>query len=123
MSSVTYPCNVLIVDDDVDIREALVDVLADHGYPATAVANGREALDYLHAGDRPCLILLDLMMPVMNGAQFRAAQLGDPALRDLPVLLISAGNDLEQRSAALATESMRKPIDLSRLLEVVARHC
>jgi CheY-like chemotaxis protein len=120
---VTSPCSVLIVDDDLDIREALLDVLADHGYVAKAVANGREALDCLQAGARPCLILLDLMMPVMNGTQFRAAQLSDPALRDLPVLLISAGNDIEQRGAALAAETMRKPIDLPRLLEVVARHC
>lgn len=123
MSSAPTPCKVLIVDDDVDIREALVDVLADHGYPAQAVANGREALDFLQAGVRPCIILLDLMMPVMNGAQFRAAQLSDPALRDLPVLVISAGNDVEQRGDALAVESMRKPLDLTRLLEVIARHC
>ena len=119
------PCrsSVLIVDDDIDIREALLDVLTDHGYAVEAVANGREALDYLQQGARPCLILLDLMMPVMNGSQFRAAQLQDPQLRDLPVLLISAGNDIDQRSKALDTESMRKPLDLERLLTFVARHC
>jgi len=122
---VTSPCrsSVLIVDDDVDIREALLDVLTDHGYAADAVSNGREALEYLKDGARPCLILLDLMMPVMNGSQFRAAQLEDPQLRDVPVLVISAGNDVEQRSKALDTESMRKPLDLERLLALVARHC
>ena len=119
------PCrsSVLIVDDDADIREALLDVLTDHGYTAEAVANGREALDYLQQGARPCLILLDLMMPVMNGSQFRAAQLQDPQLREVPVLVISAGNDIDQRSKALDTESLRKPLDLERLLSLVARHC
>jgi CheY-like chemotaxis protein len=122
---VTSPCrsSVLIVDDDLDIREALLDVLTDHGYTADAVANGREALEYLQRGARPCLILLDLMMPVMNGSQFRAVQLQDPELREVPVLLISAGNDVEQRSQALDTESLRKPLDIDRLLAVVARHC
>ena len=115
--------SVLIVDDDADIREALLDVLNDHGYPASAVANGREALDYLRGGKRPCLILLDLMMPIMNGTQFRDEQLRDPNLRDVPVLVISAGNELEQRSKALGTESMRKPVDLEKLLDVIARHC
>jgi len=121
---VTTSCgSVLIVDDDADIREALLDVLSDHGYPASAVSNGREALDYLRRGKRPCLILLDLMMPIMNGTQFRAEQLSDPLLADVPVLVISAGNEVEQRVKALGTESMRKPVDLQKLLDVIARHC
>ena len=82
-----------------------------------------EALDYLRGGKRPCLILLDLMMPIMNGTQFRDEQLRDPHLRDVPVLVISAGNELEQCSKALGTESMRKPVDLEKLLDVIARHC
>jgi CheY-like chemotaxis protein len=121
---VTSSCgSVLIVDDDADIREALLDVLSDHGYPASAVANGREALDYLRAGKRPCLILLDLMMPIMNGTQFRAEQLQDPQIKDVPVLVISAGNEVEQRVKALGTDCMRKPVDLEKLLDVIARHC
>ena len=117
------PPSILVVDDDADIREALVDVLTDHGYAAKGVSNGREALDYLRGGERPRLILLDLMMPVMDGLQFRQEQLNDPDLSELPVLLISAGNDVAQSAKALGVaDSMRKPLDLDQLLDVVARH-
>lgn len=115
--------SILVVDDDPDIREALVDVLTDHGYSARAVSNGREALDYLRGGARPNLILLDLMMPVMDGLQFRQEQVNDPELKGLPVFVISAGNDVAQNAATLGVAgSMRKPIDLDKLLDVVARH-
>lgn len=116
--------SILIVDDDADIREALVDVLTDHGYPSHAVANGSLALSALQRGMRPCLILLDLMMPVMDGVTFRQHQLADPNLSQLPVLVISAGNDLSVHAAALgAVETLRKPIDLDKLLDAVGRHC
>jgi CheY-like chemotaxis protein len=118
------PTSILIVDDDADIREALVDVLTDHGYPAQAVSHGAAALAVLQAGMRPCLILLDLMMPVMDGVTFRQHQLADPDLKQLPVVVISAGNDLSVHAGALgAVESLRKPLDLDKLLEAVARHC
>ena len=115
--------SVLVVDDDPDIRDALVDVLSDHGYEAHAVANGREALDVLSQGARPRVILLDLMMPVMDGVQFRSQQLRDPSLREVPVILISAGNDLAEHATSLGvTESLRKPLDLERLLRCIARY-
>jgi CheY-like chemotaxis protein len=116
--------SVLIVDDDPDIREALVDVLTDHGYSSHAVAHGAAAMAVLKTGLRPCLILLDLMMPVMDGVTFRQHQLADPDLKELPVLVISAGTSLSIHAAALgAVESLRKPLDLDKLLEAVARHC
>jgi CheY-like chemotaxis protein len=122
--SSAHRTSILIVDDDADIREALVDVLTDHGYPAHAVAHGAAALAALKGGMRPCLILLDLMMPVMDGITFRQHQLADPDLEQLPVLVISAGNDLSLHAQALgAVESLRKPIDLDKLLAAVARHC
>src|SRR5215510_8699670 len=62
---------VLVVDDDQDIRDALCELLRDEGYEAIAVANGEEALTYLKGGNLPCVILLDLMMPVMDGWEFR----------------------------------------------------
>src|SRR5690242_7123757 len=81
----------LVVEDDADVREALIEVLADHGYFALAAANGREALEILRAeGPRPSVILLDIMMPVMDGQQFRAAQLEDPELAAIPVIVLSA---------------------------------
>lgn len=116
--------SILVVDDDADIREALVDVLSDHGYRASAVSNGREALETLRRSSLlPNLILLDLMMPVMDGTQFRREQLQDPALRDVPVIVISAGNDLDQHAGTVGVaDTMRKPIDLERLLATIARH-
>jgi CheY-like chemotaxis protein len=115
--------SILIVDDDADIREALLDVLADHGFYAVAVKNGREALDHLRLGARPRLILLDAMMPVMDGVSFRREQLVDPELSALPVLMISAGSRaaLDARDLGLVGV-MSKPIDLDALLEVVLRH-
>ena len=114
--------SILIVDDDADIREALIDVLTDHGYRALAVGNGREALDHLRLGARPSLILLDAMMPVMDGLSFRREQLIDPELRGLPVLLISAASRTLDTSDLGLVGVMSKPIDLDRLLAVIARH-
>jgi two-component system, chemotaxis family, chemotaxis protein CheY len=114
---------ILIVDDDADIREALIDILTDHGYHALAVSNGQEALAHLRGGARPRLILLDAMMPVMDGLSFRREQLLDPELSRLPVLMISAGilEDLDIGELGLVGV-LGKPIDLDRLLEVVALH-
>jgi len=115
--------SILIVDDDADIREALGDVLTDHGYQIAAVRNGREALTYLRKGARPRLILLDVMMPVMDGLTFRREQMQDPELAQLPVLLISAGHEAGLDLQALGlTQMMRKPIDLNQLLDAVSRH-
>ena len=114
---------ILIVDDDADIREALTDVLADYGYQPHAVANGREALDALQAGALPAVILLDLMMPVMDGAQFRREQLHDPRIAAVPVIVISAGNDVQQAAQSLGVaDTMNKPIDLQQLLARISSH-
>ncbi len=122
--SSTSRTSILIVDDDADIREALVDVLTDNGYSSHAVPHGAAALAALKGGLRPCLILLDLMMPVMDGVTFRQHQLADPDLKELPVLVISAGTDVRAHAASLgAVESLRKPLDLDKLLEAIARHC
>src|SRR5438128_8871587 len=83
-------CPVLIVEDDADLRDMMAQLLTIEGFSATTVANGREALDYLTRGDRPDVILLDLMMPVMDGWEFRRTQLADPALADVPVIVLSA---------------------------------
>ena len=82
---------ILVVDDDADIRDSVAEVLEDAGYRVQQAANGREALDYLQASAYPCIILLDLMMPVMDGPQFRAAQQSKPTLAGIPVVVISAG--------------------------------
>jgi CheY-like chemotaxis protein len=112
---------ILVVEDDADIRSALGDILADEGYAVSSAADGREALGLLRAGLSPQVILLDLMMPVMAGPDFRAAQLADPALSDIPVILITAEGRLREISQALrAAASFSKPFELSRLLRAIA---
>ena len=86
MSGDAQCSGILVVDDDPDIRDSLREVLEDEGYGTSCVANGREALDFLRSGKRPCVILLDLMMPVMDGWQFLEEQKRDPALAAIPVL-------------------------------------
>lgn len=115
---------VLVVDDDPDIRETLREILSDEGYEVATVGHGQEALAYLARARAPCVILLDLMMPVMSGVDFRAAQRSDATLRDIPVVAISAARNLSQLASQLdGVDFLPKPIQLDDLLEVVQRHC
>jgi CheY-like chemotaxis protein len=113
---------VLIVEDDPDLREMMAQLLILEGFQAHAVANGREALDYLHGGDRPELILLDLMMPVMDGWAFRRAQRSEPALADVPVVVLSA-LDADRGAEIEAIEFLKKPLDFDRLIALVREYC
>ena len=116
--------SILVVEDDAATRDAVALVLEDEGYSVTGVANGQEALLHLRQTAPPNLILLDLMMPVMNGWEFRKQQTQDPALQSIPVVVISADGALPQKAAALgATDYLIKPIDLDKLLEAVQRYC
>jgi CheY-like chemotaxis protein len=115
---------ILIVEDDFDIREALTQILEEEGYVVRGAANGREALDVANEGPAPKLILLDLMMPVMNGWQFRAEQLKDPKLASVPVLVISADPQVQPKAASLGVAGLlKKPIALDDLLQAVKTHC
>ena len=116
--------SVLVVDDDLDIRSALIDVLEDHGFEAKGAINGRDALDKLQAAgeEKPCLIVLDLMMPVMDGRAFRETQLGKPALAGIPVLIISAYRDIDQiahhrRAEAIAEKRSQEATNKDQLSE------
>jgi two-component system chemotaxis response regulator CheY len=112
---------ILVVEDDHDVRDAMVQVLESEGYEAVPAVDGEEALGHLQAGLEPCLILLDLMMPRMSGWQFMEHQ----TVRDLqaPIVVVSAyGTGDEMRSAGVAAY-MRKPVDVDALLGVIARHC
>jgi CheY-like chemotaxis protein len=110
---------VMLVDDDEDIRTVLAEALQDGGYEVRAVASGREALAQLHAGYAPALILLDLMMPVMDGWQFREEQLQDAKLKSIPVVVISAVNP--GKALPPGTALLRKPFDLEAMFAEVAR--
>lgn len=119
MGEPVSPCDLLIVDDDADVREALASVLEDEGYKVLIAESGRAALETLRRGARPTLILLDLMMPVMDGYEFRARQLQDPDLAKIPVVVLTAGA-MDPRVEALgAVRSFRKPVSLERLLEAL----
>ena len=113
---------VLVVDDDPDIRESLREVLEDEGYEVACVGNGREALDHLKAASpRPCVILLDLMMPVMDGWQFRREQKQDADIADIPLVVITATG---KRPVLIdAAELVMKPLDLSQLFSAIERYC
>jgi CheY-like chemotaxis protein len=117
--------HVLVVEDDVDIRDALVGILRDEGYVAASAANGVEALDHLRStAPRPSLILLDLMMPVMNGWQFRTAQKSDETLNEIPVVVISADASVKQKAESIGAHGfLKKPIELDALLDLVAKYC
>lgn len=124
MTASTRPTNVLVVDDDEDIRVILGQILDLQGYEAATAANGLDALSQLYGGVRPCLILLDLMMPAMSGWEFRTKQLQDPALADIPVVVLSGGDNVAQHASALkAAGYLEKPVDLDRLLSVVKQFC
>jgi CheY-like chemotaxis protein len=116
--------HVLVVDDDPDIRSTIADILALRGYKVTAAANGLEALEHLRKGLRPCVILLDLMMPILNGWEFCAEQRRDEALAALPVVIISGDGSTNRKAADLGvTGFLRKPLELAAILEVVQAHC
>jgi CheY-like chemotaxis protein len=115
---------VLVVDDDPDIRDTIADVLSLRGYKVTCAANGREALDRLRDGFRPCVILLDLMMPVLNGWQFRAEQTRDAELASLPVVIVSGDGSTAKKAASIGVaDFLKKPLELTTVLDVVKRHC
>jgi CheY-like chemotaxis protein len=112
----------LLVEDDFDVREALVETLRDRGYLVEAAVDGEQALQMLRGGSRPGLILLDLMMPRMSGSEFRMVQQVDPALSSLPVVLLSADGRMEEKAVSLRVQgAIRKPIDLDELFAVIER--
>ena len=113
---------VFIVEDDTDTREMLSKFLELEGYHVEAAANGRQALDRLGTGVQPHVIVLDLMMPVMDGWEFRKRQVEDIRLRAIPTIVVSAaGRDRMARVSADAYLS--KPVDMDELLESVNRFC
>jgi CheY-like chemotaxis protein len=116
---------VLVVEDDPDALDAIIAILEDAGYDALRAANGSEALRQLADHDGRCdLILLDLLMPVMNGWDFRRKQKDTPAFADIPVLLMSAGAHMATVSGELnAAGTVTKPVEVADLLAVVQRHC
>ena len=111
-----HRCGILVVDDDADIRELLRVALIADGYLVAGVPNGREALHYLRSHAETCIILLDLLLPVMDGAHFREAQMKDRALAWIPLVVMSAAVDADRRAREIgARRLVRKPLDLDEV--------
>ena len=109
---------VLVVDDDLDLLDTLAEAFRFGGHEVSVAANGRDALHVLRSTEID-VIVLDMMMPVMDGTQFRATQVSDPAIAHIPVVVVSAATPIPRIDAA---EVLPKPLDLDVLLSVVARH-
>jgi CheY-like chemotaxis protein len=113
---------VLIVEDDLDTREMLGRFLELEGFNVETAENGKRALERLGSGVGACVILLDLMMPVMDGWQFRQEQIRDSALADIPVIVVSAAGR-ERLEKIQADAYLSKPVDLDELLGCVTQFC
>jgi CheY-like chemotaxis protein len=122
------PCrNILVIEDDEDIRGAIVEALTDEGYNVYQAENGQVGMNLLPTIQGPTLVLLDMMMPVMNGWQFIEAQRTKAQFTDLSVVLVSAmptEKALLGKDDLLPVEGLlRKPIDIDKLLAVVSQYC
>jgi CheY-like chemotaxis protein len=110
---------VIVVDDEEDVRENLRDLLEASGFRVETAANGADALQRLRAVEHPCVILLDLLMPVMDGWQFLAEMSRDPLLAPIPVCICTSAPDRAPAGYAL----LKKPVDVVVLLDEVRRNC
>jgi CheY-like chemotaxis protein len=114
---------VLLVEDDGDVRQAISEILRESHYAVLEYGNGQEALASGRK-DEACVILLDMMMPVMDGWQFRAAQRNDPLLGKVPVVVLTAHADAAHVAEELgAAAFLKKPVQLEALLGTVKRFC
>ena len=113
---------VLIVDDDARIRALMARLLETSGYTAVEAANGKEALASMRQR-RPCVILLDLQMPIMDGWEFRRQQLADPALAEVPVICVTGYYDSSDIFRSTGVKCFTKPVQLSALLQAIRDVC
>ena len=110
---------VLVVDDDDSLREIVADAIADAGYAVEQAENGRDALDKMRSA-QPCIVLLDLMMPVMDGWEVVAEMTSDPTLADVPVCVVTAQDRVAPPPTACF---LKKPVSMADLLRAVEAHC
>jgi CheY-like chemotaxis protein len=120
MSGGTRERVVLVVDDDEDIRESLRELLEEEGFRVETAADGQEALERLHSIPVPCLIFLDLMMPVMDGFRFKEALDCDPRFADVPVAIMTAGKTPAPPNVLAV---LRKPMIIEAVLRTAKELC
>jgi CheY-like chemotaxis protein len=116
-------CNsILIVEDDQSIRETMIEMLEGEGYNTFSAINGKDALTLLRDGiPKPCLVLLDMMMPIMNGREFLDEMMKDAVLAPIPVLIVSAIADPSNTKGSVGF--LKKPVDIDAVLATVSRYC
>lgn len=122
MTTPNHPATILLVEDDADIRDSLREVLEKRGYAVVTAVNGQVGLEKLRTLPRPDLILLDLMLPVMNGEEFLEA-LRDTDYATIPVVAVSAWPKEAARLSGRTRAFLGKPVSLDRLLTVVEGLC
>jgi CheY-like chemotaxis protein len=120
MAGETCPATILVVEDDEDIREAIGEILLQEGYDVALAENGQHALEKLGEVQRPCLLLVDLVMPTMNGLDLMDALSKNDRLATIPVVVMSASPHPERVVSATV---VKKPIDLNIMLQIVRDHC
>lgn len=120
MTKLSCPASVLVVEDNDDIRDAIGELLEDEGYEIALAENGERALEMLTAMPRPCLLLVDLIMPRMDGWQLLGALSRDDRLATIPVVVMSAASNA---NTATGQATLKKPVDLEILLRIVRDHC
>jgi two-component system response regulator MprA len=113
---------VLVVDDDEDLLQVVREVIEQEGFRVSTAQNGDDALRLLHRGERPCLILLDMKMPGIDGREFRRRQLADLSIADIPVVGFT-GISIGEAGRLALSSYLRKPVQLHQLLETVAHYC
>ena len=117
-------CEILIVDDNADIVDMVRLILESSGYIIRTAANGAEALSELRRAGPARLILLDMMMPVMNGWQFRSEQLRDPTLANIPIVVLTGDGTAREKAAEIgAVAYLKKPVELKLLMDTLALYC
>lgn len=115
---------VLLVDDDVRAREPIEEMLRQEGLDVAIAGDGAEAHAHLRSGARPCVILLDLRMPGMDGYEFRAEQMRDPALARIPVIVLSGDDLVDEKALQLGIdEYLRKPVDIDQFIAAIESRC
>jgi CheY-like chemotaxis protein len=118
------PRFILVVDDDPDLASTVGDVLQMAGYAVAIAGNGLEAIELLRGGARPELILLDMMMPVMDGWGFRAEQAKVPGAADIPVIALTADGDAKRKAESIRADgALGKPVAIRPLLAEIERVC
>lgn len=112
--------DILLIDDEPDLRECIAELLEGEGYSVTQAENGKTALDLLKSGHTPKVIVLDYMMPVMDGKTFCEHAVKDNHINAIPIILLTAANVPPETTATMQVASqLEKPIDIDKFLKAV----